>query len=118
MKKFHKIISNLPYVIVGYWVLFYIIGKLGFYHKYFELLDLIDFAPVCVSVFHFILNLHYDWINYSYDKVVLICTMIQISAMYLVRDSIQGDLYWWIYLPTLIGGIIIAFLTYLFTRRE
>ncbi len=118
MKKAHEIISNLPYLIIGYWVLFYIIGKCGFYHKNFELLDLIDFATVCVCVFHFIFNLIYKWVDYSQVKIVLICTIIMISAMYKLRDSIENSIYWNLYLSTLFGGIVLALLTYFITRRE
>jgi hypothetical protein len=117
MKKAHEIISNLPYFIVGYWVLFYIIGKCGFYHKSFLLLDLIDFAPVCVSVFHFILNFVFNWVVYNKSKIVLICTIIAISGMYKLRYSIDDNIYWVLYLSTLFGGIAIALLTYFISRK-
>ncbi len=118
MKKFHKIISNLPYFIVGYWVLFYIIGKTEFYHNNMLLLDDLDFIPVCLCVFHFILSLIYKWVEYSQTKIVLICTIIMISAMYKLRDSVDDSIYWNLYLSTLFGGIVLAVLTYFITRTK
>ena len=118
MKKAHEIVSILPYVIVGYWVLFYFMGKCGFYLEYFELLDLIDCALVCISVFHFLLNTVYNWTYYSKSKGILICTIIMISAMYKLRYSIDDHIYWNLYLSTLFGGIVLALLTYFITRRE
>lgn len=118
MKKAHEIVSNLPYLIVGYWVLFYLIGKCRFYHKHFELLDLIDCALVCISVFHFLLNTVYNWTYYSKAKGILICSIIIISAMYKLRDSIDNHIYWTLYLSTLFGGIVLSLLTYFIIRRE
>ena len=118
MKKAHEIISNLPYLIIGYWVLFYLIGKTEFYHNNMLWMDDLDFIPVCVCVFHFILSLVYNWVDYNQIKIVLICTIIMISAMYKLRDSIQDSIYWNLYLSTLFGGILTAVLTYFYTRRE
>ena len=118
MKKAHKIISNLPYLIVGYWVLFYIIGKTEFYHNNMLWMDDLDFIPVCICVFHFVLNSLYNWIKYTTPQTVLICSIIIISAMYKLRDSVDDSIYWNLYLSTLFGGILTAVLTYLFTRRQ
>lgn len=118
MKKAHKIISNLPYVIIGYWVFFFIIGKTEFYHKYMLLMDDLDFIPVCVSVFHFFLNLVFKWTEYNSSKKVLICTIVMICGLYKLRDSVSDLIYWNLYLHILFGGIIIALFTYFYTSRK
>jgi hypothetical protein len=118
MKKAHEIISNLPYFIVGYWVFFYIIGKTDFYHKYMLLIDDLDFIPVGVCLFHFVLNLAFKWVDYSLVKIVLICTMIMICGMYKLRDAVSDLIYWNLYLHILFGGISIAVFTYFLSKNE
>ena len=118
MKRFHEIISNLPYFMVGYCLLFYIIGTLGFYHEYFLILDTIDIIPVAICLLHFAYCLLYKLPYYNMVKVVLVCIIIELFLMYKLRDSVSDVIYWILYKTTLFGGIVLALLTYFYTRRE
>jgi hypothetical protein len=118
VKKIHEIISNLPYVIIGYCLLFYIIGTIGFYHEYFLILDDLDFIPVAVCLLHFGYCLLRKLPYYNSVKTVLVCAIILLFLMYKLRHSIDDDIYWILYLSALFGGIVTALLTYFITRRE
>jgi len=105
MNKIHKIISNLPYVIIFYWLfcaLFLI--DLEFYKINFELFDYIDTIIVCFTLVHFLLFYNL----YSYDKKKFIVSIVMIISLNFCYFVLNESSYYFLFFVFLFTPIIIT----------
>lgn len=114
MKEINKIVPYLPYLIVSYWSVALIYGDTDFYKTYFSAVDFLDAILVSVCVFHFILNMGL----YNKHRTILAFTIIQISLMCGLRNSIDDYIYWCLYLTVLFSGCALALFTKLLTPKD
>lgn len=112
--KIVKMITYLPYFIVSYWSLGIILGDTDFYNAKFMILDFLDTLIVSICVFHFILNMG----MYNRHRTILVFTIIQISLMCGLRDTVDQYIYWCLYLTVLFSGCCLALFTKLLTPKE
>ena len=114
----NKAISNLPFVIVAYWLLCLCFYDSKFYLDNYLTFDLYDTIPVVISVFHFFICMVFFQDVYNPSKASLVYTIIAICLMAHYKLAFGAELYIIVYKAILAIGIFIAVLTYLFTRRE
>jgi hypothetical protein len=114
----NKAISNLPFVIVAYWLLCLYFYHSAFYLENYLMLDLLDTIPVVISVFHFFICMVFYQDVYSPYKGILIYTIIFCCLIAHFKLEFGADLYISAYKSTLFGGIVLALLTYFITRRK
>ena len=109
-----KAITNLPFLILSYWLLCLYFIKSEFYKEHYLTLDLLDCIPVCLSIFHFLLNMDL----YNRFKTNLIYVVIAGCLVAQYKNAFGSDLYIKLYGAVLIGGISTAVLTYFITSRK
>jgi hypothetical protein len=114
----NKAISNLPFVIVAYWLLCLYFYNSKFYLDNYLMFDLYDTIPVVISVFHFFICMVFLQDIYTPYKGALVYTIIAICLVAHYKLAFGAELYIKIYKAVLFGGIAIAFLTYFFTSRK
>jgi hypothetical protein len=97
-------ISKLPFIIIFYWVLSLICINTQWYIDNYIILDYLDYLPVCLCVFHFLLKPTF----YNKTKSVLVYTIIAICIFQRLQLTLNVDLYRNIYESILILGICFA----------
>ena len=103
-KTMSKAITNLPFIILSYWLLCLYFIKSEFYLNNYLTLDLLDCIPVCLSVFHFLLNM--DLYNRFKTNLVYVIIAVCLVAQY--KKAFGAELYIKLNETVLIGVILKA----------
>jgi len=101
--KLNNIISNIPILVIGYWlccIIFF--TKCDFYIKNFDLFDLIDTYIVSFSILHFI----FKFTHYNRSKRIFIICMIAIICLNFCYLSINKEAYYFLYFVCLFITIL------------
>jgi len=105
MKFLHKSISNLPIIIVIWWLICALLfTKSEFYYDHFELLDKIDTYVVYFSLMHFMFFIG----KYSTDKKIFASAIFLSIILRLVSDFLNEEVYYFLYYSIVLMPLIVC----------
>lgn len=98
----NRLISNLPFAIILWWVFLLIVHSSSFYADNYQDINNIDVPFLFISSIHFIFKSKY----YSLKKVIFVIGIFFVLQLQLISYDLDDELYYPIYATILITTMV------------